>query len=815
MFKNYIKIAFRGLSRNKVFSFINIAGLALGMACCMLIFLYVNDELSYDKFQEKADRMHRVVYHASNGNDYGQIPPPISPLMTEYFPELEASARMYRRNASVTIPVENGEPKFFEETNIFFTDSTIAKIFTFDFIAGSPENMLKDPFTAIITDEVARRYFGDENALGKNILLQGDRSFEVVGVVKEYPGNSHLHFNILVPFDNMYDMENEQLGQALRNNFAQNWLVSHSHTYVLLKEGQKAENVNDKFQAFVDNYAPENLNVGQSFYLQPLLDIHLHSNVFLDPEPQGDIQNVYLFSVIAIITLLIACFNFVNLSTAQSLKRLKEVGMRKVLGARKFQLFGQFLGESILISLFAFILATSIVYLGIPKMNELTQKELEISALLSPISVVGFLLIFIVTGLLGGSYPAFHITRTKTLLTLKGKVSEKVSSHFTLRKILLVMQFSISLILITGTVIIYSQLDFMNNRPLGFKQEGVLGIPIFSSNLNNVFGGVNGEIRGRLNAFEEEVLSNPRIHKVTQASTMPGFGAVGRMTIPEGFDTSDPIFASTLSVDYDFVQTFGLEVLHGRDFNIEAGSDHLNAIIINESAVEEFKWGEVQDALGKTINLEGTEYNVIGIVKDFHFTSLRQPISAMLLHVSPAMFTTLAVELDVTDFDETIAFINDKWQEVFPEKTFEYTFLDDTIRSIYQTDNRLGSIIRIFTIFAILVSCLGAYGLIMFSARQKEKEIGVRKVLGASVPKIIKLLFKDFMWPYVLGLILAVPAVYYWGSGWLEEFNYHINIGPQIYLIGAISVLIIICLTISYQSIKAALVNPIQSLRDE
>ena len=813
MVKNYILIAFRSLFKNKIYALINIFGLAIGISCCIYIYLFVNDELSYDRFQNKYDRIHRVIYHATNGKNYAQVPPVISPLMTEFFPEVETSARMYERNMSVQIEQEN-ERREFEEEDVFFADSAIIDIFSFDFIEGNPDKMLKEPFTVVLSKSLSDKYFHGKNAIGRNIILQGNMPFQVVGVFRDYPDNSHIKMNMLLPYDNMYDMENDKAAAFMRENLSYNWVISHSNTYVLLKEGFTSQTVNNKFPDLLKNHAHEKLQVGQRFSLEPMSDFYLFSDAFATPENKSSIKFVYAFSAIAFITLLIACCNFINLSTAHSIKRTKEVGLRKVLGAYKRQLFGQFLGESLIVSIIGFILALLILSLVLPMLNQITDKSLSFSALGNLTSLGMLFLILILAGILGGVYPSYIITRVNVVDTLKGRSSIK-PGRFSLRKVLVSFQFMISVTLISVAIVIYNQIDHLLNRPMGFEEEEIINIPIFSNNLNSVFGGVDGVMRQRLNTFEEEVIKHPGINHVTLSSVRPGLGAISRMTIPEGHDPDKQIFVPTMGVDYDFIEAYGLQVISGRDFNKNAGTDHKEAFIINKKFIDKFNWGSPEEAIGKEIDLEGKEGNVIGVIDDFHYTSLQYPIEALILEINIASFNTFSFNVHQSNFKEVTDFLQEKWRLHFPEKTFEYSFLSNKISDQYQSEKRMSWIISIFAVLAILISCLGSYGLVMFSAKRKEKEIGVRKVLGASVVRLTRMLFSEFTWLFLIGFVFAVPLVVYFSMQWLNNYSYKVPVDLFIFLQSGFITLLIIWISISYQSIKAALINPVQLLRDE
>ena len=814
MIRNYLKVAVRNLLKHRAYSLINILGLSFGLACCLLIFVYVMDELSYDKFHEKAERIHRLQYNIVNFNIV-QTPPPMAAAMKEYFSEIEHIGRMFARTASVEIAEGSATPSRFSEERLFFVDSSIFDIFSFEIVQGQREKLLHEPNTVVINEEVAERYFGASDPIGKTIRLEGRSNFKVIAVARDFPTNSHWHFNMLFPYDNMYDLETESIAQVLRQNFKINWMISHSFTYMTLKEGQSADAVNARFGDFVKKYIPENQLRDQTFNLQPLLDIRLNADVNAQIEPVGNITYIYLFIAVAFATLLIACINFINLSTARSLQRVKEVGMRRVLGAWKTQLIWQFLGESALMSFIAFVLALVLAVYSLPVLNELTAKEMSLLQFSSFNVLAGFISLFVLTAVLSGLYPAFFATRIQPVKSLKGEVSQSMTKGGHLRRLLVVVQFTVAIILITGTVIIYNQVQLFRNRPLGFQKEQVLTIPLFSPNIHNSFGGIDGNMRQRLNTLEDKLATNPRILSTTLSGFAPGLG-VGRHNVqPEGFTTEEILIVPALSVDYDFVSTYNLDIIEGRDFDQSFGTDHTSAFIINETAVKNFRYETAEEALGKSINLEGKEGKVVGVVKDFHFESLRGEIDALVMDIKVPTFTILSARIEAHDVPETIDFIRSNWEEQFPEKTFEYNFLDDQLQDQYQTEEKLGEMINYFAVMAILISCLGSYGLVMFLARQKMKEIGIRKVLGASVRNIIFLLSKNFLILITISFVLSVPIAYYFINDWLEAFTYRVSIGAGSFLLAGLIALMIVMITISYQALRAAFSNPVNSLRQE
>ena len=813
MLKNYFKVALRNLLRHKAYSFINILGLSIGLTCCLLLFIYVQDELSYDRFHEKSDRIYRVKYEVNNFT-LARNPMPMGPAIAEFFSEVEKTARLYNRSASVEIKEGAGAPRQFEESRIFFADSTIQDIFTFEYIAGDPASMLRNPFSVVLMEDVAQKYFGSENPLGKTIYIAGDHPFKVTGVIKDFPGASHVHFNMIAPFDDLYAIEAGD-GHALKQTLSSNWVVSYLYTYVLLKPGQAAESVNARFDEFYQKNVPDNLKLGQKWSLIPMTDTRLYAELDGDAEPASNITFVYIFSAIAVLTLLIACINFVNLSTARSLQRTKEIGMRKVLGAWKTQIMGQFLGESLVVSVLAAARASAFAFYLLGTLNELTDKTLVFLNFVTIPNVLIFLGLIALTAVLAGLYPAFFVTKIDPANSLKGIMSNSGSKGLSFRKVLVIVQFTISIILISGGIIVYNQLEFMRNRPLGFEKDYLINVPLFSANFNNYFGGVDDKVRQRLNTFEEALAQNPNIKGSTLSDNPLGLGGVYNLVIPEGFTREDNMLAPVISVDYDFIETYKLDMVAGRSFDKSFGSDHLSGIIINETAAKEYKFGSPEEAVGKNLSVAGKEGKVVGVIKDFNFTTLQSPIGALVLHVSVPNFSTFSIKIDQANMPQTIAFVEETWNQHFPEKAFEYTFLDETIAQAYSNEERLGKIVGYFAFVAILISCLGSYGLIMFLAQQKMKEISIRKVLGATIGNIVVLLGKGFAILVLISLLIAVPVVYLFMSSWLEDFSFRISIGPGSFLLAGLLTLAIVGLTISYQSLRAAFSNPVHSLRNE
>jgi putative ABC transport system permease protein len=811
MLRNFFKTAGRNILKYRVYSLINFLGLTTGLALSLLILTYVRSELSYDTFHEKAERLYRIRYVAPNGLQLASTPPPIAPLMTDHFPEVEDAARMYGRN--VSIRRLDGDESF-EENGVFFADSTLMNLFTFQFVKGSANNALRDKFTVIITEEMAKKYFGDNDPIGESLLFAGKHPFKVTGVVRRYPDNSHIAFNMLVPYENMFDLETDQAAQALRENLAINFVISHSYTYVLLKPGADPSNVDRNMDAFIKKNAQPRLQVGQVFTLMPILDIHLKSTLLAEPSSTNSMSNIYIFIGVGILTLLIACINYINLSTAQSFSRIKEIGIRKILGSMKHQLVAQFMAESFLFSAIAMIIAYFVFYSTLPLLNDLTNKELNFFDVVNDQQLLLSVGLVLGITLLAGGYPAYFVTQFDSINSLKGEGSSQHGSQF-LRRALVVFQLAIACMLLSGSLMIVKQLNFLYERPLGFQKEHIINVPLFSQNLNGIFRQNDSTFQIRLQSFRDEIEAQSGVRSTTLSSNPPGLGAIYRGTIPEGFSRDDNMFIANMSVDYNFLETYGMELLAGRVFSREFPSDVREAFIVNETAVREFNWEAPENAIGKKLTREGKEGRVVGVLKDFNFNSLTQPVSSMVMELNQNQLSTLSIRFENANVQPTIDKLQAQWNKLFPEKSFQFTFLDEQLNSQYQNFQNFGTIINTFTWIAIVISCLGVYGLVLFVVQRKVKEIGVRKVLGASMSSILTLIYKDFAWLLILGFVVATPLSYYFMNNWLENFNYRANIGVLTYVLSFLIVLCIVGLTISYQALKASLANPVNSLRSE
>lgn len=810
MLKSFFKTAARNMVKNRVYTIINFIGLTCGLGLALLIITYVRHELSFDQYNENANRLYRLKYDVPNGLQLATTPPPIAPKLKEYFPEIEETARLYRRNVSIIKPES---PEAFEESGIFFADSAFTKMFPLEFIKGNPDRALHEKFTLVLNEEMAHKYFADENPIGESLLLSG-KSFRITGVVKNLPENSHLRFNMLVPYDNMYDLETDQTAERLRRNFDVNFIISHSYTYVLLKSGETPDHFNSNMEAFLKKYASERFLVGQKFTLMPVPDIHVMSTLLDEPRTTNSMTNLYIFLGVGLLTLIIACINYINLSTAQSFSRIKEIGIRKILGSMKVQLIGQFLAESFIFCTVSLLMAFVVFNITLPMMNVLTGSHLAFSQALDwPLIGVSGVLLIVMT-LLAGGYPAYFVTKFESVSALKGLGSGGNSGQL-LRKSLVVFQLAIACMLLSGSVLIIRQLNFLSERPLGFQREQVINVPLFSQNLNGVFRGNDTTFKSRLRTYRNLIEAQAGITQTTLSSGPPGLGAVFRGTIPEGFSKEDNMFMANLSVDYDFFNAYDIGLAAGRGFSEDFPSDEKEGFIVNETAVNDFKWETPEKAIGKTIDREGKVGKVIGVVKDFSFGPLTTAMTPLIIEMNPTQFANLSIKFEGVHASDKIEKLEQAWNKIFPEKAFEYTFLDERLNQQYSNYENFGKIIQIFTFIGILISCLGVYGLVLFTVQRKVKEIGVRKVMGANVSAILYLIYRDFALLIGLGFLLAAPVSYYFMKQWLSNFIYHTSIDTMTYLISLGMVWLIVSLTICYQAIRAAQANPIHSLRSE
>ena len=785
MLKNYLKIAYRNLTRYKAFTAINILGLAVGMACTILILLWVQDELSFDNFNKNAEKIYRVVeiQHYAGGTIFpvAVTPGPLAESLKETYPEITDAARFNFSGRNIRY-----NDKIFREV-IAFADPSFLKIFTYHLSAGDPNTVLNDPHSILLTEKSAQKYFANENPIGKAILIDDSVSMKVTGVLKDVPTNSHLRFEFLVPFESL-----KNLGRNLDQ-----WGNNSFYTYVQLQQDAKVSEVNQKIK---DEIKKHNEGSVTDLELQQLMKIHLYSagKYTADIGGLGNIEYVNIFSLVALIVLFIACINFMNLSTARATKRAKEVGMRKVIGADRFQIVKQFYIESILFAFIALLIALTISDLLLNAFNDLSGKEISFSSLGST-TIIALIILTIFTGIIAGSYPAIYLSSFLPIKVLKSNSAISGGGSF-FRKVLVVTQFSLSLILIIGTIIISSQLDFIKNKDLGFNRENVIEL-----NINN-------PIRTNLEAVKNELEKNPKIISVAASSSGPTYIMNSTSGISwEGKNEKEETLIHFMFSDQDLANTFKMNMAEGRFYSRDFGSD-TSAIVINEEAA---KIMGMKDPLGKTLTVFGDKLNIIGVVKNFNFKPLDTKIEPLVIKYSDDLLFSMFVRVKPGDLTSTIDYIKDVYKTFSPSAPFNYHFIDKNFEELYTSETRMQTIFSYFAIFAIIISCLGLFGLASYIAERRTKEIGIRKVLGANVFNLSYLLSRQFTKWVLISNLIAWPVAYFLMDQWLQDFAYRVDISLWVFPLSGLLVLAVAILTVSYQAIKVALVNPVKSLKYE
>ena len=803
MFRNYFKIALRNLWNNKVFSAINILGLAIGLAICLLITLFVTDELSYDKYNEKADRIYRInadfLVSESHFNER-LSPAQLGNTLVKDYPQIENYVRFISKGDML---VKKGQETLVEHNSIF-ADSTLFDVFTLPMIAGNPKTALTLANTMVITESMAKKYFSSTDVVGKTLVVDNTDTYTITGVIKDMPSNSHIHMNFIKAMAGRGDSRNE------------NWMSDDFTTYILTKPGTTREMLETYLKQVTKKYMESALiamtgssisdieKKGGHFRYDaiPLLNIHLYSALTSEYEPSGNIKYVYSFIVIAIIILLIACVNFMNLSTARSAGRSKEVGVRKVLGSQRSNLISQFLTESVLTSMIALVLALLIAVLLLPFLNQLSGKRLAINLFAANWVLTTLVLTAVAVGLLAGSYPAFFLSSFEPVKVLKGKIATGFKGGW-LRNSLVVFQFATAIILIVGTLVIYTQLNFIRNKNLGYKREQVI-----------VLGNV-GSLWIHALPFKNEVLQIPGVEAGTMAELLPTATELNTGIYSKNATRNDGqvLGLTEWDVDADYIPTLGMEMAQGRNFSPKMITDS-QAIIINETAARLL--GFTKDYSNKVLYNGGNVLHVIGIVKDFNAGSLRSTIPPVVLRLQERR-TSMAFRISTNNIAATVKKIEAAYHGIdgMSGQPFMYSFLDDDFNRLYNAEQRTGKLFLSFAFFAILIACLGLFGLVTYAAEQRTKEIGIRKVLGASVSGIVTLLSKDFLKLVVVAFVIGSPLAWFVMNRWLQDFAYRINISWWVFALAAFFAITITLITVSFQTIKAALANPIRSLKSE
>jgi putative ABC transport system permease protein len=798
MFKNYLYIALRNIKKHKGYSLINIIGLAIGMACCILITSYVLYELSYDNYHENSDRIYRLKSDAQIGDNHLHIPkssPPMAGYMVENYPEVLSATRLRELG---NVPLRYRENQFYEG-RIFYADNSFFDIFTFPLLKGDPKTALKTAYTAVITEDTARKYFGDEDPIGKVITVDESVDFTITGIISNVPRNSHFIFDMLCSFET--HAQNNPMSMV-------NWLSLNYYTYIMIQRGSDPGTLEQKLPDMITSNAGNILNAVKGelkLSLQPLTSIHLHSRLEQEISATSNIAYIYIFSAIAMFIMFIACMNYMNLATARSVKRSQEVGMRKVLGAHRAKIIRQFLSESLVTSSISCVIALLFVEVALPLFRAVSGIVLRINYIENPWLIPGLLGLTMVVGLVAGSYPAFFLSSFQPIRILKGSLRTGTrSAHF--RGVLVIVQFTISIVLIIGTIITFNQLKYMKNKALGFDKEQILIISISDESTVE-----------SLAPFKEELKHHPGVIYVAASSHVPGQTTYYNPFLPEGFTRDEMFWMGQLNVDSDFIPTMGIELLAGRNFSLELQTDQIQSVIINETAAKRYGW---EDPVGKTIGAVSNDGAiskrlVIGLVKDFHIESLHREISPLLITNNTEWLNTLSIRVAKYNIPETLGFLSERWKQHNPMRPFQYFFLDDSFDAQYRADERLSKIFSYFSILAIFIACLGLFGLASYTAEQRTKEIGIRKVLGATISGIIKLLTKEFSKWILVANIISWPVAYFAMRKWLQGFAYRTNIEFYIFVLSAVIALAIAFLTVSYQALKAAKADPVKSLRYE
>jgi putative ABC transport system permease protein len=788
MIKNYFKIAFRNITRHKAYSLINISGLAIGMACSILILLWVQHELSYDRFHKNADNIFRITCNASDFKAAVNTAAMPAGLKSE----LPAVKNFVRLSHQTTILFEVGDKKF-EEKNTFYADSTFLEIFSFPLIAGNPATVFARPDAVVLTQSMAKKYFGKQQAIGKTLKRNNRDYVTVTGIFADIPANSHLQFDFLMPMSAIAKTDRD-----LKEN---TWGNFNFYTYLLLdKSVVTGTPAIKKFEKQMDAiYKTKQPGFKINFQLQPLKSIHLHSNLQVDLPGHGNIQYVNIFLIVAIFILVVACINFMNLATARSARRAREVGIRKVAGAKRGQLIQQFMGESLVISFLALLIAIGLVFIFLPLFNNITGKRLGIDVMDGKIwlALAGMA---VTTGLVSGSYPALFLSSFRPVKVLKGSLNKSGGSLF-FRNALVVTQFIVSIVLLIGTVVVYKQLNFIHNRNIGFEKENLLYMPM------------TGEMWGKIDAMKAALKQNPLTTDFTIINDLPTNLTSGTIDVVwDGKDPKSQVVFPTLAISDGFIDVFKMHLLKGRAFSESFRGDSSN-YLVNETALRVMGM-KTDEAVGKSLSMWGNKGVIIGVVKDFNFKPVQQSIEPLVLNLN-TWGGFVMLRTSPGNSEATIKALRRINTDLNPAYPFTFNFLDQDIANLYQGEKRLGTLFNIFAVLAILISCMGLYGLSAFLAEQRRREIGVRKVLGASVFGIMYLLSTGFTKLILLSILIAIPLSWYSINSWLESFAYHIDINWLIFLVASVLALAIAWLTVSYESLKAAVSNPVRSLRSE
>lgn len=801
MHRNYFTVFKRNLIKQKGYSFLNLSGLAIGIACFILISFYIRDEYSYDRFHSKADRifrMHEIFQSDGIGERSASLPFPVAEAMLNDYPgQVVRAVRLFNFQAPSLALSTTDHTKEFNEPRLFFTDSTFFSVFDFNLLKGDKKTALANPHSIVITKSMEEKYFGSKNAMGKYLEFQGNTNLLVTGVMEDVPSNVHFRFDFLISFETLKDFYEGKLPDG--------WYWNPCWTYFLLKDEHDVSTLQAAMPAFVNKYFPEFVKKDITLEFIPLTDIHLKSKMDYEIEVNGNLTTIYVFASIAVFVLIIACINFVNLSTARASRRAKEVGMRKTLGSSRDQLVSQFLFESITLCFMVVVFALAIVVLCLPYFNNFTEKNISLFALLDPLYITLLILFPIALGIVSGIYPAFVLSSFKPVTALKSAVKGEQGLSF--RKVLVVIQFSLSIILLIGTGVALDQLDMLQKSDTGFQKDNVILVPVSRS-----------PVAKNYESLKTEFLRNPNVKSVTAVEEVLGAKHQVGNYFFEGLTESKPF--PRLNVRHDFLKTFDIPIVAGRDYSEDIVTDDSLAVVVNEQLVKQMGWKSAEEAVGKTLQ-PNPRRKIIGVVKDFNFTSRHQPIRPLVIDLNtfPEAFNLfikyMAVRIDDKNRTESIQWLAEKWKEQIPGWPFEYFFLDSSLQNMYKAESRMTTVTLIFSGLSILVACLGLFGLAAFTVEQRRKEMSIRKVLGSSDAQIFVLFSSRFIMLILASIAVSFPLAYFLMTQWLSGFAYHVAIDFSLFGFAALAAVAIAFITIGFQAWKSAHTNPAETLKTE
>lgn len=790
MFKSLLKNAIRNITHKFAYSFLNVLGMTLGITSALFLILYVSDELSFDRYHENADHIYRVQSHINEPDDeftWIATQFPFIPQVVEDYPEIESGTRIFNFQRALF----RYQDQEHTEEDVYYADSTFFEIFTHKVLEGNTEGALDKPHSIVLTETMASRYFNPGKAVGMDLEV-GDELYTVTAVIEDVPANSHILFD----------------GMVSRNSLPPeigSWGNFSVYAYIMLRDGEDAVQLQEKMKEMYERYMAtifENLGISIEYELMKITDIHLRSDNPGEPRPTGSIQYVIIFSIVAFFLILIATLNYINLATARSAKRAKEISLRKVIGSSRRLLITQFLSESTLLTFFSLILSIGLIILLLPRLNMLSGKAFDLEVLGRSVSIISMCGIMFIVGILGGIYPAFYLSRFSPVMVMKG-VTQSGTSKGLFRKVLTVIQFSISAIMIASTLVVINQLSFLQNKDQGWEMEQVVTLLL-----------PDNESPARMRVLKEELLKNPLIENAGLTSTRVGEGSGKGIISVETNEGMDERGINMAAIDHDFIETLGIEMVKGRDFSTDFIGDTLSGAIVNETMVQRFNW---EEPLGKRVALNGEDgemARVVGVMKDYHQTGMYNEVETLLLFYRQQN-RVLYVKLAGGNTEASLKFMAQKWEEVFSGKPFEYTFLEDDFKEQFAADRNRRAVFTGFTVLIIIIACLGLFGLASYSTERRTKEIGIRKVFGASINRILRIISWEFLILILISFAISIPAVWFLMSDWLQNYVYRYELGPQIFLWTILLMIVPTVLTISYQSYKAATANPANSIYQE